>query len=137
MVLTELVDEKWIFLAEGISRSIKLLKNNTCHWPLWFYSVAYAECVALAHCRYPIFPFGDTFISTSVGWGLFSFRAVHLFWCCWNCEASDSAVFTFYKLIVYVVLSSLICQEKICSYAQRRGINVLAELDVPGHALSW
>lgn len=26
---------------------------------------------------------------------------------------------------------------EIVSYAQRRGINVLAELDVPGHALSW
>ncbi|GKV32782.1 hypothetical protein SLEP1_g41360 [Rubroshorea leprosula] len=24
-----------------------------------------------------------------------------------------------------------------CSYAQKRGINVMAELDVPGHALSW
>lgn len=23
------------------------------------------------------------------------------------------------------------------SYAQRRGIHVLAEIDVPGHALSW
>ncbi|KAF2286385.1 hypothetical protein GH714_016628 [Hevea brasiliensis] len=26
---------------------------------------------------------------------------------------------------------------EIVSYAQRRGINVLAEIDVPGHALSW
>lgn len=25
----------------------------------------------------------------------------------------------------------------ICSYAQMRGINVLSELDVPGHAASW
>jgi hexosaminidase len=33
--------------------------------------------------------------------------------------------------------SSYILITTIHSYAQRRGINVLAEIDVPGHALSW
>lgn len=31
----------------------------------------YAECVALAHCRYTIFPIGDTFISKPLVWCLF------------------------------------------------------------------
>jgi hexosaminidase len=34
-------------------------------------------------------------------------------------------------------VSSYILITTIHSYAQRRGINVLAEIDVPGHALSW
>ncbi|KAL2941429.1 Beta-hexosaminidase 3 [Bienertia sinuspersici] len=48
------------------------------------------ECAALAHCRFAVFSFRDSFISKALG-----------------------------------------------RYAQRRGVNVLAEIDVPGHAGSW
>ncbi|XP_024030372.1 beta-hexosaminidase 3 [Morus notabilis] len=43
----------------------------------------------------------------------------------WNGAYSDSERYT------------VADAKEIVSYAQRRGINVLAEIDVPGHALSW
>lgn len=33
--------------------------------------------------------------------------------------------------------SEYIGQIALCRYAERRGVNVLAEIDVPGHARSW
>ncbi|KAJ8450558.1 hypothetical protein Cgig2_020195 [Carnegiea gigantea] len=71
-----------------------------------------AECAALAHCRLTIFSTGDTFISKSLEGRIFCLRAIYDGGCCRNCEASSY-------------------------YARRRGINVLAEIDVPGHAGSW
>ncbi|KHG19960.1 hexb2 [Gossypium arboreum] len=49
--------------------------------------------------------------------------------------------FLFFFHMIIIVLSTSILFDlfifNICSYAQKRGINVLAEIDVPGHALSW
>jgi hexosaminidase len=33
--------------------------------------------------------------------------------------------------------SECIGQTALCRYAEKRGVNVLAEIDVPGHARSW
>jgi N-acetyl-beta-hexosaminidase len=33
--------------------------------------------------------------------------------------------------------SEYIGQITLCRYAEKRGVNVLAEIDVPGHARSW
>jgi len=33
--------------------------------------------------------------------------------------------------------SEYIGQIALCRYAEKRGVNVLAEIDVPGHARSW
>lgn len=53
-----------------------------------------------------------------------------------------------YNLTVLLIAATLfffkmtVCQSEfpillLCRYAEKRGVNILAEIDVPGHALSW
>lgn len=114
------------------SHDVGVICKITNFFALWWLSLI-TECASLAYCWYSIFPPWNTIISKAVGWFVFHFRTVYVQWCCRHCKASDSILIN----PICLCIMSLIYDILHSSYAKKRGINVLAEIDVPGHAQSW